>query len=490
VKRRELRVHDGARQHAFAPGALIESLQAAGVPTEEAVRIVRDVEKHVRLAGHRSVRSGVLLERLAEEVEARVGSGAAEALRRQTPPFETVEVEHDGETEPFDRRTLAASLESAGIAFKEANLLAQQVERSLRAEGVRVVAERELINRSALALEARYGREIMLRFEATVARSAELVVTDGSGGGLPFSRGILAQSLMGIGLGPERSHNFAKHIEGVLWRSGDERVSREQVRAAAHRVLVDEAGEEYARRYIVMRRVRSSERPIVVVIGGTAGVGKSRLAAQVAYRLGIARVVSTDSVRQALRSLISPELSPVLHSSSFTAWQAELLPHEIERVKAKRKRVVRGFQTQVLQLATAIDAIIERHLTEGTSLVIEGIHLVPGLSPRVRSFDAVIVAMMLAVRDEDDHRDHFGRREGHTARMRPSTPYLEHFAEIRMLQTFMVNQAEREAVPLIDSTDLDRAVDRSVELVLDTVMEELDEEGVGTGALVDATRPG
>jgi 2-phosphoglycerate kinase len=477
VKRRELRVHDGTRQHTFAPGALIESLQAAGVPTEEAVRIVRDVERRIRSAGEESVRSSVLLARLVEEVGMRVGPGAAEALGRQTPPFETIDVERDGETSPLDRRTLAASIEGVGITFKEANLLAQQLERSLRAEGVRVVPERELIHRTALALEARFGRDLMLRFEATVARSAELLVTDGSSG-LPYSRGILSQSLMGIGLSPERSHNYAKRIEGVLWRSGEERVTRAQVRSAAHRVLVEEAGEEYARRYLVMRRVRASERPIIVVIGGTAGVGKSRLAAQIAYRLGIARVVSTDSVRQALRSLISPELSPVLHSSSFTAWRAELLPHEVERVKAKRKRVVRGFQTQVLQLATAIDAIIERHLTEATSLVIEGIHLVPGLSPRVRTPDAVVVAMMLAVRDEDDHREHFSQREGHTAARRPATPYLEHFAEIRMLQTFMSAQAEREAVPVLDISDFDKAVDRAVELVLDTVMEELGDDAL------------
>jgi 2-phosphoglycerate kinase len=481
VKHRELRVSDGQRRHAFSAGVLIESLQAAGVPTEEAVRIVRDVERHFRGAPDGAVAAGALLVRLATEVESRVGATAADVLRRQTSPFDTVEVERDGVTVPFDRRTLASSIERAGVPFKHANLLAQQLERSLRAEGLAVVAERDLVHRTALALQSRYGREMLLRFEATVARPSDLLVTEDSGAALPYSRGILSQSLMGIGLGPDRSHHLARRIEEHLWRAGSERVTRSQVRAAVHRVLIEEAGEEYARRYLVMRRVRSSERPIVVVIGGTAGVGKSRLAAQVAYRLGIARVVSTDSVRQALRSLISPELSPVLHASSFTAWRAELLPDELEGGKPKRKRVVRGFQTQVMQLAAAVDAIIERHLEEATSLVIEGIHLVPGLSPRVRSPDAVVAPMMLAVRDEDDHRLHFDRREGHTDGRRASRTYLEHFAEIRMLQHFMVERAEREAVPVIDTSDLERATDRAVELVLDTVMEELSDDGAREG---------
>jgi 2-phosphoglycerate kinase len=478
VKRHELRVAEGEDKHVFAAGALIESLQAAGVPTEEAVRVVRDVERHLRNEGALVVRGAELVDRLAAEVAERVGVETAEAVRRQTPPFAPLEVDEDGSATPFDRRLLAASLERAGISFKDANLLAQQIESSLRSDGVRVVKQRVLLHRAAAALEARFGRETLLRFEATVARFGDLVVTENGRDGLPYSRGILAQSLMGIGLEPERSHNFAKRVEDVLWRRGEQRVSRALIRAAVHELLLEEAGEEYARRYLVMRRVRASERPIVVVVGGTAGVGKSVIAAQIAYRLGIARVVSTDSVRQALRSLISPELSPVLHASSFTAWRAELMPHEVTHVKLKRNRVVRGFQTQVMQLGTAVDAIISRHLSEGTSLVIEGIHLVPGLTPRVRDPAAVVVPLVLAVRDEDDHREHFGRREGHTRARRPSSGYLEHFDAIRMLQDYLVTSAKREAVSVIDIGDVERAVDRGVELVLDAVMEELGLEAV------------
>jgi 2-phosphoglycerate kinase len=102
----------------------------------------------------------------------------------------------------------------------------------------------------------------------------------------------------------------------------------------------------------------------MLVSPAPAGVGKSVLAAELAYRLGIARVVSTDSVRQALRSLISPELSPILHASSYAAWRAELLPDEIATAKPKRKRVVRGFQAQVQQMNRAIDAIIDRNVKE------------------------------------------------------------------------------------------------------------------------------
>lgn len=471
-KRRELRVQVGAVKRPFASGPLIEGLQAAGVPTEVAVRLVRDLEKGLRQRHETVVPVEALVERLAASVDERVGAAAAEAFRLQTPPFTTLVVEREGGDVPFERSALVASLEKVGLGFKEANLLAQQVEQALRGEGVRSLGEPALSRRVALLLEARYGRAVRLRYESNVSQNLELMVVDdgGTGRGLPFSRGILTQSLMAVGLGPERSHGFAKRIEDVLWARGEVRVPRATVRSEVRRLLTEAAGEEYARRYELMRAVRSSERPIVIVVGGTAGVGKSLIAAELAYRLGIARVVSTDSVRQALRSLISRELSPVLHASSYTAWRAELLPSERSSVKPKRKRVLRGFQTQVMQLATAVDAIVERHVMEATSLVIEGIHLVPGLSPRLASIGpALVVQIMLSVSDEDDHRENFGRREQSAFVQRPSSGYLEHFTEIRMLQGFLLRQAQREGVAVIETTATDKAVDRAVEVVLDVL---------------------
>jgi len=82
---------------------------------------------------------------------------------------------------------------------------------------------------------------------------------------------------------------------------------------------------------------------------------------------------------------------------------------------------------------------------------------------------------MLSVTDEDDHRENFGRREQSTFVRRPSSGYLEHFAEIRMLQGFLLRQAQHEGVTVIETSATDKAVDRAVEAVLDVVKAELGE---------------
>ncbi|HEX7022978.1 MAG TPA: hypothetical protein VF171_08990, partial [Trueperaceae bacterium] len=371
---------------------------------------------------------------------------------------------------PFSRRTLAESLEKLKLSFKEAHAVARQVEQNLRTEGYETVTERDLVHLIAITLEVRLGREMRLKYEAQTHQTTDLYVVDPDGLSFPYSRGILAQSLMAVGLGPELSHQLAKRAEDVLWRIGKGSVERAVVRRVVRSLLLQEAGEEFARRYELMRSVRRPARPIVILLGGAPGVGKSSLAAELGYRLGIPRVVSSDSVRQALRSLISPELSPSLHASSFTAWRAELLPGEAEIAKPRRNRVIRGFQRQVQQLVTAMTAIVNRNIDEATSVIMEGIHLVPGFMPVDSLKGATVIELAVAVPDADTHKNHFSLRDAQTEHRRNLDSYLEHFEELRFLQDFIVAQAEEEGVPVIDVSDFDHAVEEAIEYVLDTVL--------------------
>lgn len=483
MKRRELRVVRGGEKYPFSTGDVVEALQGAGVVTDEAIRIARDQEKELRSRDVRRIDLDVLMGELAERVADRVGPEVAERLRHQTPPFVPLMVEGSEGGDAFSRRTLMASLEKLGLSFKEAHAASNQVEAGLRADGVERLTQTELAHRVALALEGRYGRELRLRYEAETRLMTEVRVVEDDGVTMPFSRGILAQSLTAVGLGPELSHNLAKRVEEALYKHDGSEVPRAEVRREVSELLRQEAGEEFAQRYLLMRNVRRPDKPIVLVIGGAPGVGKSALASEIGYRLGIPRIVSTDSVRQALRSLIGPDLSPVLHSSSYSAWRAELLPSERATVKPKRKRVLRGFLAQVQQLDPAVCAIIERNITEATSLVLEGAHLVPGIAPS-RSFpEATVVSVMLYVPDEEDHRRNFAVREGQTRQRRLRQPYLDHFSEIRILQDYIKEQADLDGVPAIPASDFDAAVEKTVEHVLDVLLvEQYQEAGAPEGA--------
>jgi 2-phosphoglycerate kinase len=183
------------------------------------------------------------------------------------------------------------------------------------------------------------------------------------------------------------------------------------------------------------------DRPLVILIGGATGTGKSTVATEVAYTLGITRLTSTDSIRQTLRAFFSYEFMPTIHHSSFSAGEA---------LADTEDPIVAGFLEQSRTVLVGVKASIDRALQEGWSIIFEGVHLVPGLLP-IEPERAIVCPFVLSIEDETEHAQHFfSRNEGSE---RPLTSYLDHFSEIRRLQSFIVERAEREGVPVIENVD-------------------------------------
>jgi 2-phosphoglycerate kinase len=462
--KRQVRVKHDKESYDFSVGVVVESLQGAGVPTDVAIRLAKDLDKHYRQADGKTVRLEQLVERLAKSVEKESGKQVADRFRIQTPPFVPIALQKGDKITPFSRRSLAAQLEKLDLSFKEALGIAGQVEQTLRNKGYELVTERELIHLTALALEASFGRELRSLFEMQRGQPVDILVREPTGESFPFSRGILAQSLMAVGLEPEMAYGLSKDFEDDLWHEGLTEITRDNLREQVRKMLEDTAGTDVARRYELMKVVRQSDKPIIILIGGAPGVGKSTLAAELAYRLGIRRMVSSDAVREALRSLISPQLSPELHSSSYTAWRNELLPDEDD--KPRRKRVIRGYQSQSQQLAAALTAVVKRNVVEATPVVIEGVHLLPGLLPSIAPEEAIVVHLILTAPDQESHRRYFALRDKQTGQRRDKESYLSHFEEIRMIHDFIAERASIENVPVIPTGDFSSTVELGLEYVL------------------------
>lgn len=194
--------------------------------------------------------------------------------------------------------------------------------------------------------------------------------------------------------------------------------------------------------------------PLVILIGGATGTGKSTVATEIAYKLGITRLTSTDSIRQTMRAFFSHEFMPTVHYSSFAAGAA---------VPDADDPLVAGFLEQSRNVLVGVNASIERALQEGWSIILEGVHLVPGLLP-TRVDGALVCASVLTIEDETEHAQHFFSRNEGSAR--PLGNYLDHFAEIRRLQTFIVGRAEREGIPVIENVSAEQASADIIERVL------------------------
>ena len=286
--------------------------------------------------------------------------------------------------------------------------------------------------------------------EGTGAAPRETIVVR-KGHGLPYSKGIMAQALSATALSQERSFELARLIERRLAERGDAQIDVAALDALAEEVLLEQEGQLAAERYRGWRRLDRLDRPVVVLLGGTTGVGKSTLATMLAARLGVNRVIATDVIRQVLRAFFTVEAMPTVHRSAFEAGG------------------VSGYRDQAERVGTAIAAIVERAADEAKPVVVEGVHVVPGgVHPRVRD-RCVLVEALVVVNDPDLHRGHFSLRPG----TRPAERYLRSFDDIRLLQDHLWARARSERVAIVDNENVDGALARLMELVLDAVREDV-----------------
>ena len=281
--------------------------------------------------------------------------------------------------------------------------------------------------------------------------------------GLPYSRGVMAQSIMATGIAPARAYDLARRIGERLEETSGGEVSVSDLRTLTESILAAEEGSEAVERFRGWQRLDHLDRPLVVLIGGTAGTGKSMLATSLAHRLGITRLTSTDMIRNVLRAFFSIDVMPDVHFSSFEAHRAVRLHDDGEDLD------LLGFRIQAEHVVSGVGAIIDRAVRERTPLILEGVHLVPGILPPELLSRALVVHVVIAVRDEQDHRSHFEMR-GEAQARGPSHRYIEQLPTIRKLQDYLIGRAAREGVPVLVNDALDESLATILGMVIEAVV--------------------
>ena len=303
------------------------------------------------------------------------------------------------------------------------------------------------------------------------------VKVSGQESGLPYSKGLMASRIMATGLSPARAFHVAEVVEKRLLAGGDGAVGNAQLVELVLEVLRSEVGERYASSFAKWQRVMQLDVPLVVLIGGAPGVGKSTIATMLANRLGITRVIPTDAIREVMRAMFSEDIMPTLHTSSFDA--ARLVRHPLP---PSADPVLIGFGEQASAVAVGVEALISRAVNEGTDLIVEGAHVVPGFLDKGRlAGQAVVVQVVVTVDDEQLHRNHLLVR-AHEVRNRPSDRYLDFFANIRKQQKYVKSLALQQGVAIVPSNNLDVTLTRVIDLVFNQAIEAVPQQSVAPTA--------
>jgi 2-phosphoglycerate kinase len=277
------------------------------------------------------------------------------------------------------------------------------------------------------------------------------------GGGVgAFSRGKHERYLQASGLRLDRAEQTTGMIYEHLLSAGITSITTNELGYLTYLCLQQEVSRRAADRYLVWSEFQRSGRPLLLLICGAVGTGKSTIATEVAHLLDVVRIQSTDMLREVMRMMLQPRLIPMLHTSSFNAWKA--LPIQDKKQRSREQLIADGYRMQTDLLAVACEAVLARAVEESVPLILEGVHAHPDLLKRVpANSDAVLVQVMLAVLRSKDLKERL-RGRGVEVPQRRAKRYLNKFESIWTLQSFLLSEADRCEVPIITNQDKDRSV--------------------------------
>ena len=363
---------------------------------------------------------------------------------------------------PFMRGMLVHHLIQRGFDHDEAYELADEVRGALRSR--KSIGRDEILQLLGDVLAARHedrSVEDLVFWE----RAPTSIVVERKSGSRPFSKELLSHSVQASGLPPEAAYALAQRVEQRLMTQRMSHVTHAQLEDVVEEALRQQHGKNHAPRYRVWRAWGNLDKPLVILIGGASGVGKTTLAISLANLLDIPRVVATDDIRQILRLTLAPEFMPAIHRSSYRATAEDAHQLGIDPVIA-------GYREQCRVVGVGVRAILSRCIEENTSVIIDGVHLLPGFFD-LSEFEAhaILAPLTLAVADRSTYEERFVKRKA-SAPARGAHKYLDNLDRILAIQAHILECSEDEDVPSIDVSAVEDPTSAAVTVIAERLLKE------------------
>lgn len=200
-------------------------------------------------------------------------------------------------------------------------------------------------------------------------------------------------------------------------------------------------------------------KPYVILVGSASGIGKSTIAAELAKNLNIKHLIESDFIRAVVRGIIGKEYAPALHSSSYDAYKNLRNKNRFENYD---DLVSAGFDEHASYVIPGLEKIIQRAITDYDDIVIEGVHLVPGLINTEQFEDYANIYFFILSSDEESHKERFVKR---AVQIHRGGKQLDFFRENRIIHDHLIKQAEANNVHVIKTESIETTLEKILAII-------------------------
>lgn len=245
-------------------------------------------------------------------------------------------------------------------------------------------------------------------------------------------------------------------IANVLFKADSEESRQSMLKAI---------GGKYLQRYLIMKEYRSLVRkgeqkmPLILLIAGMPGVGKSALAKELSTAFAIDLVIGGDIFRSAFRSVLPRAGNEVFFTSVYNSWK-------VLSDQYSEKTAVAGFKAQAKIMNQAVQHLIaDRGFRDGESMVFEYLHFLPSqFDPGFFSHPSFI-PIILKIEDLAIYEERLATRSRFSHLRSPGERLLDQKGRYLLFQDHQCEEAAKFHLPVITVDQFPQAFEQILDVI-------------------------
>jgi mevalonate-3-phosphate-5-kinase len=232
---------------------------------------------------------------------------------------------------------------------------------------------------------------------------------------------------------------------------------------------LNQLGPNYLRRYKTMKNYYQlildgiQKLPIIPVIVGMPGVGKTAIAKELSIALNIGIVIGGDSLRSALRMFVPEKEKEVFNSSVYNTWKTF--------GEKSYQTITQGYEAQAAIMNNAIQRMIaDRGFRDGESMIVEYLHFLPS------QFDLEVInhpsfmPLILEISNENIYRDRLVERSKYSHLRSDGERLISKIDIYLAMQKHLCKEAKKNNIKIINIDDFKDGFTKSLDYIIEKIV--------------------
>jgi len=226
---------------------------------------------------------------------------------------------------------------------------------------------------------------------------------------------------------------------------------------------------KYSKRFEIMNTYNTlvqqgiQKLPIIPVLTGIPGIGKTALAKELSIALNINLIIGGDVLRSSIRSVLPKKGNESFFTSIYESWSFF--------GKCVKENIIKGYKAQCKIMNNVVQAaIVDRGFRDGESMIFEYIHFLPSQFKTEILNHPSFIPIILKITDKEVHLQRINSREYYSHLRSSGERLISEIDKYLQMQEYQTEEADKFNLKTININNFEQGFD----LILDYIFERIE----------------